>query len=103
MARYIDADKFEKEIRMEASESIADAVVRIVDRQLTADVEEVKHGKWVDDIQELTSPAGVTQKYLIGYKCSLCGRNERWKEPYCNCGAKMDGEADFPHFDERGE
>ena len=41
MARYIDADKFEKEIKTEASESIADGVVRILDRQPTADVVEV--------------------------------------------------------------
>lgn len=57
----------------------------------TDDVAEVKNGTWIDDIQKFTSPAGVTQKYLCGYKCSLCGRSERIKEPYCNCGAKMDG------------
>lgn len=65
--------------------------LEIIDTAPSADVEEVKHGKWIDDIQEFTSPAGVTQKYLCGYKCSLCGRSERTKEPYCNCGAKMDG------------
>ena len=26
----------------------------------------------------------------ISYKCSRCGRTEKVKEPYCNCGAKMD-------------
>ena len=62
-----------------------------MDGKTKADFVEVKHGYWVDDIQEFTSPAGVTQKYLCGYKCSLCGRSERIKEPYCNCGAYMDG------------
>ena len=32
----------------------------------------------------------ILQEY-ISYKCSLCGRIENDKEPYCNCGAKMDG------------
>ena len=57
----------------------------------TADVVEVKHGHWVDDIQKITTVAGVEYHGLVGYKCSLCGRREGSKEPYCNCGAKMDG------------
>ena len=81
MARYIDADKFEKEIKMEASESIADAVIRILDRQPTADVVKVKHGHWIDD-----------GEYQI---CSVCGEEHHWDEyraTYCeDCGAKMDG------------
>ncbi|MBQ7076467.1 MAG: hypothetical protein IJM94_06675 [Clostridia bacterium] len=72
-------------------QDIADRILDDVEELPTADVEEVKHGEWIDDIRELDSPAGVTQKYLVGYKCSLCGRSERIKEPYCNCGAKMDG------------
>lgn len=43
----------------------------------TADVAEVRHGKWIDK--------------ETCYVCSLCGRVERVKEPYCHCGAKMDG------------
>ena len=72
-------------------QDIADRILDDVVEIPTADVVEVKYGKWIDDIQEFTSPAGVTQKYLCGYKCSLCKRSERIKEPYCNCGAKMDG------------
>lgn len=26
---------------------------------------------------------------VLYYKCSVCGRRESVKEPYCNCGAKM--------------
>ena len=26
---------------------------------------------------------------VLYYKCSVCGRRESVKEPYCNCGVKM--------------
>lgn len=57
----------------------------------TVDVVEVKHGKWLNNIEKVSTPAGVTKDYSLGYKCSLCGRTEINKEPYCNCGAKMEG------------
>ena len=57
-----------------------------------ADVVEVKHGEWLDNIVEGTTVAGIDFKGVVGYKCSLCGREERKKEPYCNCGAKMGGQ-----------
>ena len=47
----------------------------------TADVEEVKHGEWIED-----------GEYQI---CSVCGEEHHWDEyraTYCeDCGAKMDG------------
>lgn len=50
----------------------------------TLDVEPVRHGRWIErsdkDIISMTHP----------YVCNLCGRVEMMKEPYCNCGAKMD-------------
>lgn len=50
----------------------------------TLDVEPVRHGRWIErsdkDIISMTHP----------YICNLCGRVEMMKEPYCNCGAKMD-------------
>ena len=42
LERYINADKLEKDIKVEASESIASAVIRIIDRQPTEDVVESK-------------------------------------------------------------
>ena len=51
----------------------------------TADVTPVRHGRWITK-QEKDTFAG----YLYSYKCSECGRVEQCKEPYCNCGAKMD-------------
>ena len=53
-----------------------------------ADVAPVVHGRWIErsdkGIISMTHP----------YMCSRCWRVEMDKEPYCNCGAKMDGGAD---------
>lgn len=52
----------------------------------TADVVEVRHGKWYK---------GDMPTYG-GYKCSVCELNTvEYNKPYCpNCGAKMDGKGD---------
>lgn len=58
-----------------------------------ADVEEVRHGKWL--ISDYDGVRGFVDGKLVYinpcYKCSVCGRKESEKEPYCHCGAKMDG------------
>lgn len=63
----------------------------IVSNQQTADVEELRHGKWIC--------RGHNGKMEYAFECSVC---ERWmftdfppkyvvKEyPYCHCGAKME-------------
>ena len=45
-----------------------------------------------DDVKKITTVAGVDYNGIVGYKCSICGRREGSKEPYCNCGAKMDSQ-----------
>lgn len=79
MARYIDADKFEKEIKMEASESIADAVVRILDRQAIADVVEVVRCK-------------DCKLFTAGYCCrDIKGRSQMHymgEEAFCSYGER---------------
>lgn len=55
------------------------------------DVVEVKHGRWLDNIKTISSVGMADINAFVGYKCSECGRTEIAKEPYCNCGAKMDG------------
>lgn len=52
-----------------------------------ANVAPVMHGKWIKEIY--IDPCGAD---WTKYHCSLCGRVEIKKEPYCNCGAKMDME-----------
>ena len=63
----------------------------------TVDVAEVQHGRWIPHEFEQCNGYGscrsLSYSYLqpTCYRCSLCGRIEEFQEPYCNCGAKMDG------------
>jgi hypothetical protein len=50
-----------------------------------ADVVPVVHGKW---ISFLDGDHIMPERY---YRCSRCGRVESRRQPYCHCGAKMDG------------
>ena len=91
MSRYIDADELEKELKWEVMFDY-DADYQYVtkydiDNTPTADVAEVKRGRWID-------PEDITC-----YKCSVCGKyaiqeyglNAPIFWHYCpNCGAKMD-------------
>ena len=51
----------------------------------TIDAVEVVHGMWTEDRAYSFDPYS-----RVHYKCSICGRTEENKEPYCNCGARMD-------------
>lgn len=61
-----------------------------------ADVTKVVRGEWIEEEFESYIPVEVditgnlvVHKHTI-YRCSICGRTEPQKEPYCHCGAKMD-------------
>lgn len=87
MARYIDADKFIKDLEDEYHGMISDEslkIYKIIHRlcdEPAADVVEVKHGEWL-----------YSRVHNILY-CSECGEiPDCFEPPYCpNCGAKMDG------------
>lgn len=53
-----------------------------------ADVAPVIHAQW---ISFLGGDHIMPERY---YRCSRCGRVESRRQPYCHCGAKMDGGAD---------
>ena len=94
--KYIDAEMFAK--RIEASpafgnmafegELLRRVVLDLLDNAPNADVEEVKHGKWIEKFKD----------GFCYYDCPFCDdgyvvmeRDEN-KPNYChNCGAKMDG------------
>ena len=66
-----------------------ETLVSDLDCMKAADVEPVRYGRWepvLEGVYNLPTPV------LIGWRCSQCGRTEQEKEPYCNCGAKMDEE-----------
>lgn len=50
-----------------------------------ANVAPVVHGRW---ISFLGGDHIMPERY---YRCSRCGRVESRRQPYCHCGAKMDG------------
>ena len=53
-----------------------------------ADVPEVVHRRW---ISFLDGDHIMPERY---YRCSRYGRVESRRQPYCHCGAKMDGAAE---------
>lgn len=60
--------------------------MEIVASPPAADVAPVVHGRW---ISFLDGDHIMPERY---YRCSRCGRVESRRQPYCHCGAKMDGE-----------
>ena len=66
----------------------------------TADVVEVRHGHWVDDVRTFSVMdkfGYVREEQKITHTCSLCkiGIVGLDYMQYCpNCGAKMDGKGD---------
>ena len=105
MNRYIDAERMHEDwLENGENEYVYDtnAVLQSIDEQPTADVVEVKYGRWVYD------PDGMD--WGIGaWRCSECGckndnlGSDRNINPYhyagskfCgNCAAKMDGKIKY--------
>lgn len=87
--RLIDANSVDYENIM-CSQSQLHWLNAIIEKQPTVDAVEVVHGRWIPIIDEPTPLRKIPM--LSGYKCSVCGRYEEKEEPYCNCGAKMDGD-----------
>lgn len=67
---------------------VADMIEDCIDNAPAADVQEVKHGKWV----ELVKIRKDGKARLVHWQCSLCGCFLGTNTAnYCpNCGAKMD-------------
>ena len=100
MSRYIDADAFVEWLKMarkmltndgERSLITGTKVSELVNNFPTADVQEVRHGRW-EEIIEHRGAGGILggRDVCVGYACSVCGRQADYRTPYCpNCGAKM--------------
>lgn len=107
MSKYIDADKAIKEIIAERDDGSLDGeykdgfidgmstAAKILDEWSAADVQEVRHGRWVD-MWFCSNYSG----YDYGMNCSVCGKpmHRQLAEkmpPFCpNCGSRMDLEGD---------
>ena len=85
--RYIDADKL---IEYAEKRKLQGVPVDVIKSKETADVEEVRHGKWV-----LVKPRRNGRNAT--YKCTVCNRlyssyyNDVQEWTHCPCGAKMGG------------
>ena len=62
-----------------------------------ADVAGVVHGRWLEEKKQTLLPVEyddvgepILHDYVV-YRCDRCGRTCKQKEPYCHCGAKMEG------------
>lgn len=89
MSRYVDADSAKK---IYLSKSAGEQL----DRVPTADVQEVKHEKWIQ-FKEMRREDGEIYDYCCSRCCGLAGKddydNHTILSAYCpHCGAKMDGE-----------
>ena len=110
MSRYIDLKELEKRIneniKPETLEEKAliewckDECIRQGYAMPTADVVEVRHGRWLS-AYEYAIKLGETNPYRLGiaehdkiwHFCSLCEQQVRFIRNFCpECGAKMDGE-----------
>lgn len=72
-------------------QKVIDALIYNIDKNIpSADVEPVRHGEWREETEYYDDEYSEYNTRKV-FACSLCGRIEKIKQPYCNCGAKMDG------------
>lgn len=83
---------------VETKHSELEALLAFVEQVPSVDACKVVRGKWITVSSAVQYGALNADDYPIlkynatKYKCSVCGRIENNREPYCNCGAKMDGD-----------
>ena len=106
MSRYIDADKLYELIRTNdyrlatINGSIDYGMFTIgikqaIDEIPTADVAEVRHGKWLT-WEEQFPDRKPTKKNNLGVFCNNCHSHADNMTDYCPyCGAKMDGDTNY--------
>lgn len=106
MPRPIDADRLYNEIlsmtiyvggKQIFHPAVKQSVLDSIEMSETLDYAPVRHGEWVPLEEPQWNCFGLI---TIGYKCSECGREEPYNhEPYCHCGALMDGKEDSDETD----
>ena len=87
MSRYIDAEVMEQLVRdaMVNSPHMVPPLIELIRGIPTADVAEVKHGRWV-------VIDGTPYRHVCRRQCDYNGDGTHSKSLFCpNCGAKMDG------------
>ena len=108
MARYIDVEPLPHgQLWDECTDMEKAKILGWILQQPTADVVEVKHGKWEIKSEIYQMLDDVDEEIYV--ECPYCKRTfyvpfefedekilayARKAYPYCNCGAKMDGGSD---------
>ena len=89
MKEYIERAALKRELAPYEENDFSqqmDVILAIVDAQPTADVAEVRHGRWVNHFDYMMERSGF-------FVCDSCKKMSREKYDYCpNCGAHMDKE-----------
>ena len=67
---------------------VLEAFVYAVKDIPNAEVDPIKHGEWLPYTEYYDDDYSECNMRKV-WACSRCGRLEKYKEPYCNCGAKM--------------
>lgn len=96
MSRYIDADKFQETVCKKVNNpAIRGWLNALINELPTADVEEVKHGCWIDVPINVYNDMYEMNRHNLRTKCSVCTYAMPYEYPrfhICpNCGARMDG------------
>lgn len=95
MARYINADKLRNEIKDLPEQERIElmGIYDVIRNQPPADVQEVKHGKWIDKGNEtvICSECKFLDVYTDEYGEGTLDEYKSENQFCRNCGAKMDG------------
>jgi hypothetical protein len=96
MARYIDAELAKAEFTGNFRDEYSTPLIKaMIDDVPTADVEEVRHGKWLFIIgngKEEIWMCDQCERSIVSVRMEKDELIKRY--PYCHCGAKMRGEND---------
>ena len=72
------------------SQQLEEAYLKGVEYGMTwREVKPVVRGKWIEHYEPYSTGEEMIEAQY-GYECSICGRWEYDKEPFCNCGAMME-------------
>ena len=90
MAEYINRAELISNLKEFANEQLTPLIENLIQKHPTADVAEVRHGKWLT-WEEQFPDRKPTKKNNLGVFCNNCHSHAHNMTDFCpNCGARMD-------------